>query len=815
MRPETAKEQVMKNNARVVIIGGGVIGCSILYHLTQMGWKDVVLVEKDELTSGSTWLAAGNTVLFSANRNMNKIQKYGIEISQRLDDENEQPTGWRLTGAIRLAYDSVRMDEYRHTASKDKTIGIRSWMVSPSEMKDLYPLLNTDGLVGGLYHPDDGHVDPASLTQAFAKAARAGGAEIYRFNAVEDVKLKPNGEWEVHTQKGVITCEYVVNAAGLWANKIGAMVGLDLPIIPMEHQHLLFEDLDVLKTMDNVLPSLRDPDVSYYLRQEGMGLLIGPYEPHGVPWRVNGVENDYSQRSLPSDLNRIEDIMLKCLDRVPVLQEVGIKHISNGPITYTPDGNALVGPVYGLRNFIMAAGFSYGITQAAGIGKCVSEWIIEGEPEWDMLYMDPRRFGDFATKDYTLEKIQEVYRMEYALAYPHEEREAARPLKTSPIHSKLDAQGAKWGVLYGWERPAWFATNGSAPVDEVTFRRANFFNAVGEECKAAAERAAVLDLTGFSKFEVSGPGSAAFLDKLICNRLPKKDGRITVAQMLTPKGMIECDTTIAKINDDLFYVVTGAPGEKHDLDWMMKHMPDDGVEIRNVTYRYGALILVGPKSRDILAKLTDADLSNETFPFLSMKEMIVKGVPLRALRLNFVGELGWELHHPVEYQNVLYDALMAAGEEFGIVNFGTRAMDSMRIEKGYASWRADLTPDVSPLEAGLERFVKFDKEDFIGKDAVLKLRDKGVDKKLVTVVIEGNDADPYWDEAIFSGDEVVGRVSSGGYGHRVGKSIALAYVNTAQAVPGTRLEIDILGERHPVEVVPTPIYDPENIRLKA
>ncbi|MCG8377774.1 MAG: FAD-dependent oxidoreductase, partial [Chlorobiales bacterium] len=478
----------MKTQARVVVIGGGIVGCSTLYHLTRLGWSDVVLVEKDELTSGSTWLAAGNTPLYNRSFNMTKIHAYGVELYQTLEAETDQPTGWHRTGSLRLASSQDRLTEFKHVAGKDSLIGVSSQVVTPKEIKELYPLISTSGLKGGLHHPDDGHVDPSGLTQALAKGARAKGAEIQRFNPVTAINLKPSGEWEVVTEKGTITCEIVVNAAGLWGSAVGRMVGLDLPIIAMEHQHVLFDDVPELVALGTEMPLLRDPDASYYLRQELYGLLIGPYENPGQPWKPDGPPWDYSQAELPPALERIQDWVMAGVERVPALAEVGIKHIVNGPITYTPDSNPLLGPALGLRNFYIIAGFSFGITQAGGSGRYLAEWIVEGEPSIDLTEIDSRRFGSFATKEYTLAKIQQNYPMEYAIGFPNEERPAGRPVKTIPIHDLLAQAGASFGQTFGWERPNWFAPQGVEPQDVLSFQRTNWHGPVGEECRAVRER---------------------------------------------------------------------------------------------------------------------------------------------------------------------------------------------------------------------------------------------------------------------------------------------------------------------------------------
>ena len=805
----------MINHARVVIIGGGVAGCSTLYHLTKLGWSDVVLVEKNELTSGSTWLAAGNVPHYHRSFNTTKINDYAVQLYPTLEAETGQAVDWHTTGSLRIALIPDRMDEYKHVAGKDKLVGIQSELVGPQEMKKIFPLINTDGVAGGLYHPNDGHVDPASVTLAMAKGARNRGAEIYAYNPVTDISQTPAGEWVVHTRNGDITCEYVVNAAGLWTAAIGAMVGLYLPVIAMEHQHILFEDVPELVESDLQLPLLRDPDTSYYMRQELKGLLIGPYESKPAAWHPDGVPLDYASQTLTPDLERIQDILMAAVKRVPAMAECGVKEEVNGPITYTPDGGPLLGPAFGLRNFYLNGGHCFGITQCAAYGLHTAEWIIEGEPSIDLSAADARRYGAYANRYWAHEKILESYRMMYAIEYPDEIRFAARNAKTTPIYDILKSKGACFSQTYGWERASWFASQGTRPEDNNSFKRTNWHDAVGEECRAVRERVGVLDLSGFSKFQISGLGAESFLNYIITSKVPKAIGKIAVAAMLTQKGTIKCDVTVTKIAQDKFFVISAAAAERHDLDWMRRLMPGDGsVTIENLTYRYGTLVLAGPKSREVLSKLTETDLSNAAFPFGTMQNIYVNLSPVMALRIGFTGELGWELYHPIEHQRDVYKALMNAGEEHGITDFGIRAMMSMRLEKGYRVLGRELSSERTPLEAGLNRFVDFHKGNFLGRQALLQQKEKGLAEKLVLTTVETGDADAIGDEPVYQGDEIVGRVTSGGYGHTVKKSLAMAYVNTGLIQPGTRLEIAILGERYPAEVVRIPYYDPENERLK-
>ncbi|MEE2790948.1 MAG: FAD-dependent oxidoreductase [Acidobacteriota bacterium] len=805
----------MKTQARVVVIGGGISGCSLLYHLTRLGWTDVVLVEKNELTSGSTWLAAGNVVQWAPNRCNARLHQYSIKLYQELQSETGQETGWRTTGSLRLATTSDRMDEYRHVLSKDHTLGIECALVSPEEASKLFPFMRVEGLVGAMHHVRDGHCDPAGTATALAQGARQEGAEIYRFNRVTDLSRTRSGEWVVQTEKGRITCEIVVNAGGLWADRIAAMVGAYLPTLAIEHHHIVFDDLPEIEVLNGELTSLRDPDIPYYLRKEGNSLLVGPYESNCKAWSANGVAWDWAQMDLPVDLERIQQYILRLMDRVPTLKEAGLKHIRNGPIAYTPDSQQLLGPVYGVPNFYCLAGCNFGITQAGGVGKYLAEWIVEGEPSIDLSSLDPRRFGDWASKSYTWAKAHEAYRLQYQLAIPDLEREAGRPVKTPPVYDLLQAQGAVFGSRYGWERANWFAPSGVDPVDRVSFRRhTSYFEHMGRECIATRDRVTVYELSAFAKFLVFGPTSAAYLDRLTSGRLPKVN-RVGYNLMLTPLGFVADDMTITRLAENRFYVVAPAASELRLLQHMEDHMPQDGgVTIDNVTNRYGVLTVAGPRSRALLADLTDTDLSSERFPHLSWRDIRIGGAQARALRLNFVGELGWELHHELVYQRTIYQHIMDAGKGLGLVNCGMRAvLNSMRLEKGYLL-APELSGEETPLQAGLEFFIKFDKGDFVGRHALVQQQRRGVPTRLVTMAVDADDADACGDECIWKDNEIVGRVTSGGWGHRVGCSLALGYVDSSLSEPGTKVAVEILDQKQPATVVRAPYYDPENKKLR-
>jgi len=805
----------MKTHARVVVIGGGINGCSVLYHLAKLGWTDIVLVEKNELTSGSTWIAAGNVVQWAATRTNSRLHQYSIKLYQELEAETGQNTGWHTTGSLRLATTKDRFDEYRHILAKDHALGLECYLVSPDESKKLFPFMHTAGLVGAMYHVHDGHCDPVGTTNALAIGARQMGAEIYRFNRVTNLSRTPGEEWVVHTEKGDITCEVVVNAGGLWADRIAAMVGVYLPIIPMEHHHILFEDIPEIEALGRELISLRDPDVPFYLRRELGSLLVGPYEAKCKSWNAHNVPWDYAAADLPTDLERIQDYIIKLLDRVPILRDAGMKHIQNGPITYTPDSQQLLGPVYGVPNFYSMAGCNFGITQAGGVGKYLAEWIVDGEPSIDLSSLDPRRFGNWTSKQYTLAKVHEAYRLQYQLTIPDNERDAGRPLKTVPIYEMQKARGAVFGSRYGWERVNWFAPSGVEPADRYSFRRdTNYFKHVKKECLAARDNVAVYELSAFGKFEIHGTGATRFLDHLICGRLPGI-GRSGYSLMLTPKGIIAEDMTITRLAEDRFYIVTPAAGEVLVLQHMELHLPGDGsVIIDNVTTRMGVLTVIGPKSRDLLTKITEADLSNEQHPYLSCRNIHIGVSPVRAIRMNFVGELGWELHHDLVYQRAIYQDILKAGQEFGLVNCGMRAvLNSMRLEKGFLM-AADIS-EATPFQAGLDVFINFKKDNFIGRDALLKQKEQGMKNRLVMLEINAGDADAYSDECIWLKNEVVGRVTSGGWGHRIEKSLAFGFVRPELASPGTMLEVEILAERQQAVVVKSPCYDPENKKARA
>ena len=810
----------MKQHARVVVIGGGIVGVSVAYHLTKLGRSDVVLVEQYELTAGSTWHAAGLLPLFNMSYSVGQLHKYSIDLYQALEAETGQAVSFHKTGNLRLATNQERMDEYRKYCGTANTIGVPFELIGPERIAELWPLCEMDGLVGALFHPDDGHVAPADVTQALAIGARRGGVEINRATKVVGIDAIPSGEWRVRTDHGDIVCETVVTATGAWAREVGAMVGLDLPVIPVEHQYIVTEAIPALERRAEAglpeLAVLRESDASYYMREERQGLILGPYEKGAKAWAVDGVPGDFNQELLPPDMDRLEPHIEAAIKRVPMFGEAGVKNCINGPIPYTPDGNPLLGPAYGLKNFWLAEGFSFGITAAGGAGKYLAEWIVEGEASIDMLDVDPRRFGAYATKAYTKLKNEEAYEHIFVIHYPDEERPAARPAKTSPCHERLAARGAVWGQRYGWERPNWFAPAGTEPRDVWSFRRATYFGPVGEECRAVREACGLIDITSFAKFAVSGPGAEAWLDGLVANRLPGQVGHIRLAHALTAAGGVRSEFTIMRDGPDRFYLVSSGAAERYDHDLLVRRLPQDGgVRIDNLTLSHGVLVVAGPRAREVLAAVTDADLSNKAFPWLTGRHLEVGLAPVRAMRVNFVGELGWELHHPITYQNQIFDALVAAGEPLGLGMCGMRAMDSLRIEKSYRMWGQDLTTEYSAFEAGLDRFVQLNKGDFAGREALIRQQQEGVPRRFVTLGVEAEDADAWGNEPLYRDGAMVGRATAGAFGHVLGQSLALGYVAREAGALGTALQIEILGTRRAATVIADSAFDPINQRPRA
>ncbi len=820
----------MKTHARVVVIGGGVVGVSTLYHLALKGWSDVVLLERAELTAGSTWHAAGLLPLFNMSYTVGQLHKYSVDLYKRLPAETGQDVSFHVTGNLRLATCAARMDEYQKYCGTANTIGVPFQVIGPQQVRDLWPLVelgngaDTAKIIGALYHPDDGHIAPADLTMALRKGARSRGAEIYEQTEVTGVARTPSGEWRLSTNKGEIIAEHVVCATGNYAKQTGRMFGINVPSIPVEHQYIVYDEAPELKAYRKAggreLAVLRESDQSYYLREERMGWILGPYES-GAPARfADGVPEWFGKNLFEGDLERLLPHIEAAQRRVPSLANCGIKDIVNGPIAYTPDGSPLIGPAWGTRNLWLNEGHSFGITAAGGSGWQLAEWIVEGEPGIDMMATDPRRYGPYTSKRYVVKKNEETYRNVFVIHFPDEERPAARPAKTSPIYDKLARMGAVFGQRYGWERANWFAPPGVVAKDEWSFRRTNYFPHVGNECKALRKSVGVIDLSPFTKHEVMGPGAEAWLDSLVANKVPTKIGRIALCHALNLKGGIRSEFTITKIAEQHYYVVSAGAAERYDSDYLQRMLPSDPglVNIRNITTSRGCFVVAGPRAREVLAKLTDTPLDNSAFPWLTgCVAEVGLATDVYLLRVNFVGALGWELHFPIEYAHHLFDAIFDAGKEFGIGMAGMRAMESLRLEKSYRMWGSDLTCDYTPYEAGLDRFVRLNKGEFIGKAALEKQKAAGVPNRFITFEVHDvHDADPLGNEPLFDAQgTLVGRATAGYYAHVLGKSIGLGYVKPPFAAVGQELTIEILGLRKRATILIDSPYDPDNKELRA
>ncbi len=804
----------MQNQARVVIIGGGITGCSIAYHLTKMGWNDVIVIDKGELTSGATFHAAGLVGQLRASVNITKMLKYSVELYARLEEETGQHTAWSPVGGLRIASSKDRMEELRRSAAMAKTFGLPMELIGPKEACDLFPVMRKKGTVGAAFLPTDGQIDPSSVTYALAQGARGRGATFYTDTRVTGINLKNGIVDEVLTEKGNVKAEIVVNAAGIWAPEIGKMVGVAIPLIPMEHQYIITKPIEGVR---RGMPTMRDPDLLVYFREELGGLIMGGYEHNPIPWALDGIPKDFTKTLLKSNYEHFEPLSALAMKRVPSIGKAEIITLLNGPEAFTSDGDFIMGESPEVRNFFVAAGFcAHGIAAAGGVGKMMAEWIIEGEPSLDLWRLDIRRLGPHhRSKTYTIHRAIEVYAHHYSMSWSYEELTSARPLRTSPLYQRLKKKGAVFGEKYGWERPNWFAPKGVAPKDKLGWGIPNWFEHVAKEHKAIRTRAGVIDQTSFGKIEIKGPNSLRFLQQITDNQMDKPIGSVTYTQMLNEKGGIECDLTVSRINEDHFYLVTGTAFINHDLHWIKKRLPLDGsVSIADVTSSKACIVLCGPESGNILEQLTKDDVSNKAFPYMTCREMMIGNSPALAVRITYVGELGWELHLPMEYAMHAYDSLWEAGKPYGLVNAGYRCIDSLRLEKGYRYWSVDISPEYTPLEAGLDFCVKLDKGDFIGRQALLAKKEKGITRQLCCLTIGSDPLMPVGKEAILDGDKVVGLVTSGGYGHTIKKPIAYGYLPIHYSKPGTRLQIEVAARRYDATVEKEPLYDPENKRVK-
>ena len=816
MKQNKTSDTNITSHAKVAIIGGGIFGVSLLYHLTKEGWKDIVLLEKGELTSGSTWHAAGQCPHFVGSYNLAKVHYHSTELYKKLEQETGQSTGWHGCGSLRLAYQQEDLDWFYYVKGILDNVGSPAKIITTQEIANIHPFIKLDGIIGALHTPEDGHTDPSSTTNAMAIGARNGGAKIYRHNRVIDIKSRPSGEWELITEKGNIICEHVVNAAGSYCPEVGHMVGLkNIPSINMIHHYLVTEEHPAIKKLKRELPVVRDPHSSCYLRQEGKGLLIGIYEKDAKCWALDGMDWKFNMELLEPELDRLEEHLKKGMDRIPQFRDVGIKKMICGPITHTPDGNFLAGPAPGLKNFWMFCAASVGIAQGGGAGKYMAQWMTYGDADINMLEFDPRRYLSWAHKDYAIAKSIDEYKRMYVTPLPNEGLDVGRPIKKTPIYKKLKDQGAIYIDAFGWERPKWFAETGMQ--EKYSYKRSNAFPYVQKECEAVYNSVGVLDLSTFTKCEISGEGSEAFLNRLCANRIPKKDGSIVLTHMLNAKGRIQSELTITRLPNNLFYVLSSTASEIRDFDWFNRHVSErEKVNIKNVTQDYGVLILVGPKSRTVLSQLTSQNLNNNDFPWLKGKEILINKIPVRALRVNYVGELGWELHHPMDQMVSLYDAIYEVGKKENIVNFGTYAVNSMRMEKAYRGWGSELTGEISLVEAGMDRFFNLKKKNnFFGAKALQEKVQSGVDIKLVYLDVDADNADAMGNEPIYHKNKIVGVTTSGSYGFRVKKSLAFAYVKSDLTNAGSELEIAIQGQRRKAKILDSAVYDQDNQKLKA
>jgi len=806
-------------HAQIVIIGGGVGGCSIAYHLADLGWKDVVVLERHELTAGSTWHSAGLVGQLRSDANLTRMMSYSTDLYRRLKDETEQDTGWREVGGIRLASSTERMQDLKKLVGMARSFDVPIELISPKEAHDMFPLMSLDGVLGAAFTPNDGVIDPTGLTIALAKGAKNRGVKFFDETDVTAIHLKDGRVDEVVTSNGTIKTEIVVNATGQWGGEVGKMVGLNLPVVPMAHLYIITKPIE---GVGHNFPTLRDPDLLVYWREEVGGLITGGYERDPNPFGLDGIPKDFKYKLLPPDWDRFTPLMENSIKRVPAVETAEIIQLLNGPEGFTPDGEFLLGPTE-VKGFWVACAFcAHGLAGAGGIGKTMAEWITHGTPEWDIWRLDVRRFGsNYASQDYIVKRTIETYSKYYDIHYPRGESISGRNLRLSPTYYRLRDLRASFGEKSGWERPNWFslyeekANHGHEPKG---WARHNWSRAIGHEHLQVRENAGLFDESSFNKIEVRGPGALAFLNYLCANQIDVPIGNVVYTQCLNTRGGIECDLTVTRLQSDRFLIITGTALGQHDLSWLRLNMPEDGsVEIEDVSSAYGCIGLWGPKARAILEKVTKADITNESFPYMTVQQLTVGDVPVLAMRVTYVGELGWEFYPPMEYGLRLWDTLWEAGHPEGLVAAGYRAIDTLRLEKGYRSWSAEISPDYTPFEAGLGFAVKLDKGDFIGREALLKLKENGLQQKLSCMVLDDDRVVALGNEPIRTpgGDEIISWVVSGGFGYSVGKSIIYGYLPLGYTKAGTQLEIEYFGEPVGAVVIKEPLWDPKGKRIKS
>ena len=804
----------MRSHAQVVVIGGGVVGCSVIYHLTKLGMKDVVLIERSELTSGSTWHAAGGFHTLNADTNMAALQGYTIRLYRELEEITGQSCSLHHVGGITLAESPERFDFLKSARAMHRHMGLDTELITPEEIRKLSPITNTEGVLGGLYDPLDGHLDPSGTTHAYAKAAQMQGAEIILRNRVLETNPRADGGWEVVTEQGTIIAEKLVNAGGLWAREVGALAGIYLPLHPMEHQYFATDNIPAVFECDQELPHVMDPEGESYLRQEGKGLVIGFYEQNCEPWAVAGTRWDFGHELLDENLDRIGDSMEFAFKRFPVLADAGIKTIVNGPFTFAPDGNPLVGPVPGLRNYWSACAVMAGFSQGGGVGLTLAEWMIDGEPSRDVFAMDVARFGDYCTPSYTRLKVRENYQRRFTVSYPNEEIPAARPLETTPAYAIWQSQNAVFGEMYGMEHVNYFAPDGEEPREIPSFRRSNAFPTVAEEVRAVRQGVGLNEVHNFGKYEVSGDGAFEYLDTIMAGKIPPP-GRLSLNPMLSPKGRIIGDFTVAQLASNVFQVTASFGAQAYHMRWFEQHLPASGVSLKNVSRQRIGFQIAGPRAQELLSRVTLADVSTAAMPFLSIREIDIGQCQAIVQRVSYTGDRGYEIYVPWYNQVALYQLLTEAGMDLGLRPFGMRAMMSLRLDKSFGSWMREFKPDYTPLETGLDRFVAYDKSaEFIGKAAALAEKERGVTRKLCTFEVDARDADAVAWEPIWHDGAVVGYVTSGGYSHYAEKSIAFGFLPLELIEEGRQVEIEILGDLIPARLYTAPLFDPDNEYLR-
>lgn len=806
----------MKSHAQVVVIGGGVVGCSVLYHLTKLGWTDVVLCERKELTAGSSWHAAGGFHAINSDPGVSRLQAYTIGLYREIEALSGQNVGLHFTGGLNIAATRDRWEFLRGEHARHRVLGLTTELLSPQQIGELCPLIDTTDVLGGIYDPMEGHLDPFGATHAYAKAARMHGAEIYRHTRVVEIVQSNKGSWRVVTDAGTIEAEHVVNAAGLWAREVGQMVGVRLPLIAMEHHYLLTEDIPELKQIDHEIPLTLDLDAEIYMRQERKGVLLGVYEKDATPWALNGTPWDYGETELlPPQLDRLTDELNHGFKRFPALSRAGIRRIVNGPFTFSPDGNPLVGPVPGLRNYWSACGVMAGFAQGGGVGLALAQWIVSGEPDVDIYAMDIARFGPYASaRDYTVARAREFYSRRFRMAYPNEYWPAGRPAKTSAVHAALKSANAVFGVSFGLEIPLYFAPANTPAVEVPSLRRSNAFSAVRDECRTSRAGVGVLDISSFAKYSVQGAKAEAALGRVLAGRLPDV-GRIRLTPMLAPSGRLMGDLTTMRLADDHFVIGGSGYLQTWHMRWFEEHLLEPGVTIRNDSDACGGLALFGPQSRELLSRLTQADVSNAALPFMSVAQLDLAFAPARIARLSVTGELGYEIYVPVLHLASLLDAVIEAADGFDWRHVGVYALNSLRLEKGYGIWLREFSRDYTPRMAGLDRFIAYERTGFIGRDAALRDRGNVPVRRLVTLAVEATDADASGYEPIYRNSQLCGFVTSGGYGHCARRSLAMGYVDTSVADSEETLSVAVLGEARACKVLAEPSIDPTGSRMRA